>query len=217
MRLEYRRLHFLQTRSDSRKNDATADDGIEASEQNPLANRTFLLQRDGATFRVLTAAGAPVEQSLARLVLDEECVKDGQLHRAGDLFARELADRQLMPGDEIELSHDVARAFVDGRDGLEAVSMKVVLMPELTADGQMIAAFDTRLQIHDAGADGTGSTNIELTGVVRVDVATGHYLSADLTGTLALGQTTADASRAVEVVGSGPWKITEKVTYARVP
>jgi hypothetical protein len=211
LRVEYRRMRFIQSGME-----AGAGGAPEAA-VNPLAKRTFLLERDGATFHVLDDAGKPVEQSLAQLVLEEEAVHGGELRRAGDLFARELAGKMITPGDEVEVSRDVARAFVDGREGLDAVSMKVVLMPEITSEGGFVAAFETHLSIDDTGSGGGTPTRIQLTGLVRIDVATGHYLSCELAGQLSLGQATADAARAVEVVGSGPWKITERVSWSRAP
>jgi hypothetical protein len=212
LRIEYRRMRFAQSGGN-----ATGGDSPDAAPlQNPLAKHAFVLERDGESFRVLDASGNAVEQSLAELVLAEESAHGGELRRAGDMFARELAGKSVQPGDTIEISRDVARAFVDGREGLDAVSMKVVPMPEIALDGNVVAAFETHLLLEDKGAGDAAPTKIELSGIVRIDVATGRYLSTDLEGTLSLGQATADASRAVEVTGSGPWKITDRATYARI-
>ncbi len=211
MRIDYRRMRFAQSGSSMTDGDSPAA----APETNPLAKHVFVLERNGETFRVLDASGKPVELSLAQLVLAEESARGGELHRAGDMFARELSGKPIQPGDTIEMSHDVARAFVDAREGLDAVSLKVVLMPEIGLDGSVVAAFETHLVVEDKGTDGASPTKIELSGIVRVDVATGRYLSTDLEGTLSLGQATADATRAVEVTGSGPWKIMDRTTYAR--
>jgi hypothetical protein len=213
VRVEYRRLRFVQSGGSAM--DGDSPDG--APQPSPLAKQTFVLQRDGDAFKVLDAHDKPVEQSLAQLVLEEESAHGGELQRAGDLLARELSGKPINPGDTLDVSHDVARAFVDAHEGFDVVSMQVVLMPEVTQEGNWVAAFDTHLTLSEAGVHGAAPTKIELTGLVRVDVATGRYLSTDLTGSLSIGQATADASRAVEVVGSGPWKITDRASYARVP
>jgi hypothetical protein len=211
LRIEYRRMRFAQSGGSANDGDATGA----APLSNPLAKHTFVLERNGESFRVLDTTGTPVEKSLAELVLEEEAAHGGELRRAGDMFARELAGKPVQPGDTLEMSREVARAFVDAREGLDAVSMKVVPMPEVTHDGNVIVAFDTQLVLEDKGTDGAAPTQIELKGLVRVDAATGRYLSTELEGTLTLGQALADASRTVEVTGSGPWKITDRASYAR--
>lgn len=210
------RLRVQYTRCVSQTSPTGSSGSDEAGDASSLAQRTFQLERDGNTFRVLDAAGKPVDRSLAQVVLAEECAQTGELRRPGDLFARELAGRQIDPGVEVELSRAVARAFVDGHDGFDAVSLKVVLKPEITPEGNMVAAFDARLLIDGTSAAGGDATRVELLGEIRIDVATGRHLSTELSGTLSLAQSTADASRAVEVVGSGPWKLVERVSYGRI-
>jgi hypothetical protein len=213
LRLEYRRQVNAQRRSD-----AASDDGAIGNEKagaGPLSDQTFLLERENDSFRVLDVNGTPVDAALARLVLLEESAANGALHRAGDRFAREFAGQKLTPGDEIDVAREVARAFVDAHAGLEGVSMKIVPKPEITPEGMLVAAFDARIVIKAAARDGGEATDVEMVGEIRVDTATGRYLSMELAGTLTLAQVTTDAARAVEVAGSGPWKLSERVTYSR--
>lgn len=214
LRVTYSALQFLQQKLRDEGADPKLFDSESMNDVNPLEGRVFVLVRDGTEMRVLDGDEKPIDEGLAQLVRDEESVQRGRWSPAGRRLALELAGRAITLGATIDLSPETARAFVDGRADLDHVSMRLVARVTRSVSGVRCAVFDAHLDIQDKGGGESQATQIALAGEVFVDLATGRYIGAELKGKLMLGDSQHDLTNAVEVVGEGPWNISERYTTA---
>lgn len=217
LRVDYGALHFFEASDATRSTEGQDTHPEIASARNPLEHQTFYLVRKGGSYRVLDARGKRVDEGLAQLVLEEECLHENSIRRAGDLVARELAGRPLALGVEIECTRESARAFVDGHDHLDNVRLTLVPKETRSIAGASVVVVTAHLEIADAGGGDQPATSVDLEGELRFDLATGRFLAVELAGKLSLAQATADETRGIEVTGDGPWTIHENVTYERAP
>lgn len=227
MRVDYHAMRFLVRDTapvDPAVTDASgtqarlAAGGAESvPEKNPLEHHSFVIVRTGRTFRVLDPQDKRVDDALAQLVIEEECLRQGEVRRAGDLVAAELAGRAWPIGRGFACSTATSLAFVDGHEDLDAASLFLIPREERVEGDRRVAVFEARLSVTDGGSSSDTAAGIDLSGELRVDLATGRFLGVDMTGVLSLGAAPSDDTRAVVVAGQGPWTIRENVAYSRVP
>jgi hypothetical protein len=214
LRVTYNALQFLQQQMLAEGADPKLLDAEAMSDVNPLEGRTFVLVADGASFRVLDAAEKPVSEGLAQLVCEEESLQRGAWLPAGRRLADELGGRTIALGASIDIAPDTARAFVDGLSDVDHVSMRLVPRVTRQVAGSRCAVFEAHLDIEDKGGGESQAIQATLAGEVYIDLATGRYVGAELAGPLVLGVSQHDLTNAVEVLGQGPWKISERFVTA---
>lgn len=215
LRVEYGTLKSVQRRVDAPDGGAATDDIDEIDERNPLEHKVFVVEKRGSRFLVLDEAGGRVAEGLARLVLEEEGLRDGTWLGPNDRVARELAGKVLPLGTEVTLSKDAAAACFEPREGLSNATLVVTPRANTSEGDRVVHVFGARLSVTEAGGLGRPETSIELSGDLRFDGATGRFLDLRLDGTLVLDSRAEDATRAIEVSGQGPWTIRRSSRHER--
>ena len=214
LRVTYSALQFLQKQMREEGADPALLDAESMHDVHPLEGRTFVLVADGASFRVLDGAEMPVSEGLAQLVCDEESVQHGAWLPAGRRLENELAGRTITLGASIDVLPETARAFVDGRSDLDHVSMRIVPRVARQVSGLRCAVFDARLEVEGKGGAESPAMQVTLSGEVYIDLASGRFVGAELAGKLTLGEAQHDLTNAVEVLGEGPWQISQHFVAA---
>lgn len=176
------------------------------TERSPLAARSFEIVQTGESAQVLMAGGSPAAPSIARLVLEAECVEGGAVPLPGDAVARALGGAAREVGVPFEFDGLVARGLLGGDETANCAATFTYLGVEKTAEGRLRARFDARIVVHEE-PEGGFVRDADLRGSLYADPRSGRPFSFEVQGgerRLGVG---ADAKNSTEIEMDGTWQV----------
>jgi hypothetical protein len=177
-----------------------------APTQQPVAGKTYLVERQGDELRITSdSGGIPPQEEFEIVWYNMESL--GKPNPLADF----LAGRTVAVGDLLELPTEAAtRLLAFGDDVVQVERFTLTLKEVQVAEGRPRAVFDAFVSSRSQGRSQMG---MQVEGTLAIDASTCRVLSLELAGPVGLTETKSNGAETYLVSGRGKLRVAMRGEY----